>query len=198
MKIILGSSSPRRKNLLENLVEKFEIYAPEIEETAFAEESPIEFCKRISEEKAKSVTEKQSDSEEILIIACDTIVNIDNQIIGKPSNFQDALSIIKKLNGKTHNVISSITLLYINNKKVKSITDVELTQVDFKSLSNNEIVNYLNKFDYMDKAGAYALQEHGSLIIDNINGSISNVIGFPIRLFFKLLFKLNLLDKIFF
>ncbi|MFH0975515.1 MAG: nucleoside triphosphate pyrophosphatase [Spirochaetota bacterium] len=198
MKIVLGSSSPRRKLILESLFEQFEIFAPDIEETALPDESPVEFCKRLSEDKARSIASQVLDSTEKLIIACDTIVNIDNKIIGKPKDFEDAIKILNVLNGKIHTVISGLTLLYINNKKIIGITDAELTEVNFKSLSDKEIINYLGKFDYMDKAGAYAVQEYGTLIIDNINGSITNVIGFPIRLFFKLLSKLNLLDRIFF
>lgn len=197
MKIILGSSSPRRKIILQNLIDKFEIYSPNIEEIASVEETPKQFSERISEEKAKSIIHNNLNPSPVLIISCDTIVTINNKIIGKPLDFLDALNIIKILNGKTHEVISSITLLHIDDAQIRNITESEISRITFKTITNDAIIDYLKKVDYSDKAGAYAIQEYGSSIIKSIDGSITNVIGFPVRLFFRMLAKLNLLEEIF-
>jgi septum formation protein len=175
---------------------KFEVLAPDIEESSYPTESPLQFTKRISKEKAKSIAKLFSNSASTLIISCDTVVNLNNQIIGKPLDFQDAINKITLLNGKQHEVITSITLLIIDNGQSINITDSEITQVKFKNLNQYEIVDYITKINYLDKAGAYAIQEHGNLLVASINGSTTNVIGFPLRLFFKMLTKLNLLEKI--
>ncbi len=195
MKLILASASPRRKILFQNLFDKFEIYAPKIEERAMPGELPDNFTLRISKAKAESIPQSARASSNTLLISCDTIVAINNQIIGKPSDIQDAINTIQILNGKIHDVISSITLLYINNGSAASITESEVSRVTFKDLTDNEIIEYLKKFDYTDKAGAYAIQEHGSSIIESIEGSITNIIGFPLRLFFRMLCEMGILDK---
>jgi septum formation protein len=197
MKIILGSSSPRRKIILQNLINKIEIYSPNIEEIALSKETPIQFSERISEEKAKSILKNISTLSDSLIISCDTIVTINKMIIGKPLDFQDAVNIIKILNGNTHEVISSITLMHIEGVKIRNITDSEVSRITFMKITDAEIIDYLKKINYSDKAGAYAVQEHGDSIIKSIEGSITNVIGFPVRLFFRMLSRLNLLDEIF-
>lgn len=196
MKIILGSSSPRRKEICQHFLNKFEVLAPDIEESSYPTESPLQFTERISKKKAKSIAKSFSDSVSTLIISCDTVVNFNNQIIGKPLDFQDAINKITLLNGKKHEVITSITLLITDNGQSMNITDSEITQVKFKNLNEYEIIDYLKKINYLDKAGAYAIQEHGDLVVASINGSTTNVIGFPLRLFFKMLTKLNLLEKI--
>jgi septum formation protein len=195
MKIILGSSSPRRKTILQNLIDEFEIINPDVKEAALDGETPIRFSERISKEKAGSILKNNSKNSGSLIISCDTIVTIDNRIIGKPINFQDAVNILKILSGKTHEVISSITLVYSNGSKSKNITDSEVSRITFKSIIDEEIIKYLKKIDYMDKAGAYAIQEYGSSLIESIDGSVTNVIGFPVRLFFRMLTKLNLIKE---
>ena len=198
IKIILGSSSPRRKEILQFLIDEFEILTPDIDETAMSLETPFKFCKRISVEKAQSIIQNNSISFPSLIITCDTIVVIDDIIIGKPMDYQDAIKILKKLNGKTHKVISCITLLYIKNiHTIKQLTNSEVSRISFKKITEDDILSYLNKISYSDKAGAYAAQEFGEEIIASINGSVTNVIGFPLRLYFRMLNKLNLLGAIF-
>lgn len=197
MQIVLGSSSPRRKILLKNIIDAFEIFCPNIEEIAAAEETPRQFSERISEEKAKSILPNISNCSPVLIISCDTIVTINNKIIGKPVNFEDAVNILKELNGKTHEVISSITLLYLNGEQIMNITDSEISRITFKSITDSEIDGYLKKITYLDKAGAYAVQEYGDNLIETIDGSLTNIIGFPVRLFFRMLTRLNLIEKIF-
>lgn len=196
MKIILGSASPRRKNILRNIINEFEIIIPSINENTNPGERPYNFCERISAEKAAEVIKYIPDYADSLIISCDTIVTIDNQIIGKPADFTDAVKKIRMLNGKTHKVISSITLLYKKEDQISQLTRSETTNVIFKNISEEEIIEYLNNIDYKDKAGAYAIQDD-KVIIESIKGSITNVIGFPLRLFFKMLACMDLLNIIF-
>ena len=194
MKIILASTSPRRKEILGQLIDKFYICAPQSDEEAIPNEQPLQYVTRISMNKANSIIPHSCEKAPILIIACDTIVSIDNLIIGKPLNYTDAIKKLTMLKGRTHKAISSLTLIY-HNKTVLRKTGYEVSLVTFRDFDDLEIINYLAKIRYMDKAGAYAIQEHGEIIIEKINGSITNVIGFPIRLFFRMLEELNILDK---
>ncbi|MBN2039499.1 MAG: septum formation protein Maf [Spirochaetes bacterium] len=196
MQTILASSSPRRKIILQNYFDNLLIVIPSIDEIARTDEVPVKFCERISKEKARSVSKEINGSDSVLIISCDTIVTIENNIIGKPINLNDAINKINMLSGKMHSVFSSITLLHQESGEKKYLTRTETSNVNFKQLSGNDIVNYLNKINYMDKAGAYAIQEHGDLIINSIQGSMTNIIGFPLRLFFRMLSEMNLLYKL--
>ncbi|MCU0821781.1 MAG: Maf family protein [Spirochaetes bacterium] len=197
MKVILGSSSPRRKEILEGIIGKFEIRIPHVNEELKKGEAPLQYTERISNEKAGSILSNFKNESSFIIITCDTIVSLNNMIFGKPDGLEDARRIINLLSGKTHEVISSITLAVKNADYVKFKTGTEISRVTFRHLNNYDINNYLSKIDYSDKAGAYAVQEHSSMIIEKIDGSISNVKGFPLWLFYKMMDELNLLEIIF-
>ena len=199
MNIILGSSSPRRKDLLGSLGIEFKSISPEINEDLNPMEKPAEYAVRISEEKARAIIENGKNEERpCIIITSDTIVTIGEEILGKPQNFDDAVRMLGMLNNRTHQVISSITIAPYNGESSPPLsTDIESTGVTFKNLSEAEIINYLNKVSYKDKAGSYAIQESGEMIISGFNGSLTNIIGFPLRLFFKMLNTCSLLDEIF-
>lgn len=195
MKIILGSSSPRRKELLSIICENFIQISPDTDETILNEESPINYAKRISIDKLNTLVSEiknKYDLRNYLIITSDTIVTIENNILGKPKNYDNAFDMLNSLNNKEHKVITSLTMQFYKNNKKKIITDFLTTKVKFKNLSKNEIENYLNKTDYHDKAGSYAIQENGELIIEQTTGSISNIVGFPMRLFLKICNNNNL------
>jgi septum formation protein len=197
VKIVLGSSSPRRKEILSNIIDNFDICIPQVDEDIGYGENPLDYSNRISREKVEYIREANlSNGESRLIISCDTVVTIDKMIIGKPRDYEDALKKIGILNGKTHRVISSITLS-LERENTQMITGSEITEITFKNLSRDEMIQYLNSINYQDKAGAYALQENGELIIKKIRGSVTNVIGFPLRLFFRLLSALNIVALVF-
>ena len=200
MIIILGSSSPRRRELLGNIIEHFEILVPLTEEAPRPHELPVEFTNRISREKMDSILSMdRGRGNPQLLITSDTIVSIEGQILGKPSNYEDALHKLTLLKGRTHRVITSITLLYLNSNSSmdnKILTGHEITEVTFKNLTLRDLEDYLKKIDYMDKAGAYAVQDYGSIIIQNIQGSFTNIIGFPLRLFFSMMADMGI-DKFF-
>ena len=197
MRVILASSSPRRKELLKNIIPEFDIIIPDADERVLPGEEPGTHAERVSELKAWGTANKISAiDKEYLIIASDTIVTIDGIIIGKPSDFDDAVNILESLSGRTHYVISAITIL-LSREGLQVFTSSEKTAVTFKNLNSDEIRAYLGRIEYLDKAGAYAAQEYGNLIIEKIEGSVTNVIGFPLRLFFALLAGQDLLDEYF-
>lgn len=194
MMIVLGSSSPRRKELLSHLVSSFEIKTADIDESVIPGESPLDHCRRLAEEKGAAVINQLGDvKEECLSITSDTIVTAQEKILGKPKDRDDAFRIINFLSGKSHQVITAVTLsLQKNGKQWTSTTGHETTQVIFKELSGADINRYLDLIHFSDKAGAYAIQEHGELIIESIDGSRSNVIGFPEKLFTDMLKDMKL------
>ncbi|MFC1669420.1 nucleoside triphosphate pyrophosphatase [Spirochaetota bacterium] len=200
MKVILGSSSPRRKIILGNIIEKLEIISPQIEEKQIQGEKPIDFSLRISKEKNISIIENTVVTQyPSLIITSDTIVELNNKILGKPSDFDDAVNTLTLLSNNVHNVITGISLSLLAGPKkvIQSITDYEITSVKFRKLSGENITDYLKIIKYNDKAGAYAYQEHGSMIIEDVNGSITNIIGFPLRLFFRMINEISLWQSLF-
>ncbi len=175
MKIILASGSPRRKELLGCFFKEMEIIKPDIDETFDPAFSPEEAVKLISLKKALAVKEKTGS--ELPIIAADTIVVIDNTILGKPASPSDAFRMIKLLSGKEHYVFTGFTISY----KEETISKTVSTKVIFKKLTDEEIDGYIKTGEPFDKAGAYAIQGIGAFMVEKIDGSHSNVIGLPVK-----------------
>ena len=200
MNIILGSSSPRRKSIVGGLVDGFRIAHPEIDETPMESEAPETFAVRISEEKSRAILASGAiNAYPSLIITADTIVTIDGLVIGKPTDFNDAVAMISRLNGRTHRVITALTLLAAERAgDHRIVSGRESTEVQFKRLDRDGIVQYLSAIDYLDKAGSYAFQEHGGMIVEGYRGSATNIIGFPLRLFFSMLSDMGLVNDVFF
>ena len=173
MRIILASGSPRRRELLKSLGLEFEVYKPDVDEHALDDESPSELCTRLSRLKAHAGAEKFHDS---LIIAADTIVVIDDLILGKPKDRHDAFMMLKRLQGRWHEVITGVSVCMKGN----IISHDEHTQVKFRELSDSEIQAYISTGECDDKAGAYAVQGYGSLLVERIDGDYFNVVGLPL------------------
>ncbi len=193
MKIVLASASPRRKEMLGNIFPDFETLAPNVDESPFSFETPIEHAKRLSYLKATTIfaiTQKQYQHQ--LVIASDTIVVLNNDILGKPKDYSDAFRMLSLLSGNTHAVCTAITMIHALETKCETITQTEVTNVTFKKLSEDDIARYLAMIEWRDKAGSYAAQHGGELIIANIDGSFTNVIGFPLRRFFAMMATLGL------
>ncbi len=173
-KLILASSSPRRKEILkrENLV--FEIkYPPNLVEETLTSD-PVEHVLILSKEKAESVSGQTGEG---IILGADTVVVLDEDILGKPQDKEEAFLILKKLSGRTHKVYTGITLL--NKYNGKTISDFDCTEVKFNPLEDQKIVAYVDTGEPMDKAGAYGIQGMGSFLVESINGNLDNVIGLP-------------------
>lgn len=175
MKIILASGSPRRKEMLECFFKDMEIIKPDIDETFDPNLTPEEAVKAISLKKATAVKEKLDS--ELPIIAADTIVVINNTILGKPASQSDAFRMIRTLSGKNHSVFTGFTIIYANQKISVSVS----TKVTFKNLTDEEITGYIETGEPFDKAGAYAIQGIGAFMVEKIDGSHSNVIGLPMK-----------------
>ena len=190
MEIILASASPRRKEILQNTKLKFEIQKSDIEEVILENESPESMVVRLSYEKAYDVAQKNKDK---LVIGADTIVALDNEVLGKPKDKEEAYQMIKKLSNKTHKVITGISLINISHGMV--VNDYVVSLVTFKDLSEDSIKDYINTNESLDKAGAYGIQGYGALLVDNIQGDYFNIVGLPISKLSDLLkdhFDINL------
>lgn len=192
MQIILASASPRRKELLSQLGLEFTIVIPHVDEKTRQGEHPEDFCRRISMDKAAIVSQDYPDA---LIIAADTIVVIDGKILGKPHENKEARAYLTLLEGRTHEVYTGYTIMY----KGESRTKVIRTRVHFRSMSEEEILWYIATGEPLDKAGAYAVQGIGSIFVDRLEGSYTNVIGLPLSdLYYDLKgfgIVLDLIDK---
>ena len=185
MKVILASASPRRKEILQNTKLNFDI-----QEVILENESPEDMVVRLAYEKAFDVAKRNTDR---LVIGADTIVALDNEVLGKPKDQNEAYQMIKRLSNKTHKVITGISL--INLKENKIIKDYVVSFVTFKDLSEDSIKDYINTNESLDKAGAYGIQGYGALLVKNIQGDYFNIVGLPISRLSDLLknhFDINL------
>jgi len=184
--VYLASKSPRRKKLLSQLNIKFKVINIHFNETGKNGESPSGMVKRLSKEKMAKAREIIHDG---VIITADTIVVIDNKILGKPKDKKDAEKILKKLSGRTHTVYTGFSVF--NSANNKFITEYEKTNVAFRKLEQNEIDNYIASGTPMDKAGAYGIQDDfGAVFIKKINGDYYNVVGLPLSSLYDSLKKI--------
>lgn len=191
-KIILASSSPRRKQLLEGLGVRFKVIPSNIEEKMNPRLGVHAQTKRFASEKASEVA-RQFVGEDTIIIAADSIVFCDGEQMGKPTSLQDAKRMLKKQSGKKEEVVTGFTIL--DCKTMKSVTKSVGTFLWVRKLSQKEIDAYLKKEDVFDKAGAYAIQGVGELLFEKVEGDYSNVLGLPLTPLYKELkkFGVNLL-----
>lgn len=197
IRIILASQSRDRKKLFERIMIPFEIRVSSLNEEKFKKEidNPIKLVKVLAKEKAKNVKATLNGKQDSLIIAADTIVEYKNQIIGKPKNRDDAFKILKKLMGSHHNLITGIGIAHSTEGDI--ITDYDITKVKFAGLSDEEIWEYIATEEWKGRAGAYSIRDRASLFIERIEGSPSNVIGFPMYKLYSLIndqFNINLLS----
>lgn len=181
MEIILASNSPRRREILSQLGIKYEVISSKYEEK-IKNIQPEDLVMCFAEGKAMSVA--KDVVEEALIIGADTIV-YNNGIMGKPKNFDDAVKMLKSLSGVFHTVISGVSV--ISTPSLRKITAYEKTLVKFKDITEEEILSYISTGEPMDKAGAYAIQGIGSLLVEKINGCYFNVMGLPVYRLSKML-----------
>ncbi|MBE6760716.1 MAG: septum formation inhibitor Maf [Ruminococcaceae bacterium] len=168
--LILASNSPRRKELLSMLGYEFCVKASDCDENTTIT-NPAELVKELSLRKAKAVEINKEDT----IIGSDTVVAINDKILGKPTDKKDAIDMLKMLSGKTHTVYTGITIL--NN--ITEITECISCDVTFKNMTDEEIKMYVDSGEPMDKAGAYGIQGKGSAFVEKINGDYFAVVGFP-------------------
>ena len=173
MQIILASGSPRRRELFSQLGLDFEVVIPHVDESTRIGEHPEDFCSRISMDKALRIAHNNMNA---LVIAADTIVVVDDRILGKPENKKEAAEYLMLLENRMHDVYTGYTII----NRQKNITRAIRTRVFFRSMTAGEVSWYVSTGEPMDKAGAYAVQGTGSVFIDKIEGSYTNVIGLPL------------------
>lgn len=179
--IILASASPRRRELLSLIFNDYKVVPSEFdEETVPADLKPREHVVYSSLMKARDVAKRNCDS---LIIGADTIVVIDDRILGKPKDSSDAARMLRLLSGRKHQVITGLTLIQNNLER----SSFECTDVNFRKLSDQIISRYIACGEPMDKAGAYAIQGYGSVLIESIAGCYFNVVGLPLYKLSKML-----------
>ncbi len=174
-KIILASSSPRRKELLEMTGLKFSVDGVDYEERMDSGLQPHPLARFLSREKAKAAAKKYSNA---IIIAADTFIVLKGRLLGKPKTKKEAVKMLGSLNGKVHSVITGFTVIDASKRRTLS-RSVE-TKVWFKKLTGDEIDSYVRTGEPMDKAGAYGIQGLGAVIVKKIEGDYFNVIGLPL------------------
>ena len=186
-RIILASGSPRRKELLGSLGVDFTVIKPDVDEKSFdlAHCTPAEKVCFLADVKAKAVFEKHSGN---IVIGADTLVALNNAIFEKPDDEADALRMLKALQGTTHTVYSAIAVYHPDGRHV---CDYLATDVTFIPMSDEHIRRYIATGEPMDKAGAYAIQGHGSVQIEKINGCYFNVVGMSLYLLDQLFARLG-------
>lgn len=178
MKIVLASASVRRHELLERLYKEFDIIVSEFDEAGVIYNGiPEEYVKQLSKGKALEVY--KLIKEPAIIIAADTIVVYDNNVLLKPKDKDDAYNMLKKLSGNLHYVYSGITVVNTYNNKI--ISEAVVTEVKFSNLNDAEIDEYIKTGEPMDKSGAYGIQGYGGVFVEKINGCYYNVVGLPLN-----------------
>ncbi|OJU15750.1 MAG: septum formation protein Maf [Clostridiales bacterium 43-6] len=173
---ILASASPRRKELILNLPYSFRIETKETDEILDPDAMPEENVMAIARQKAAAVAQDNRDS---LVVGCDTVVVYDSLILGKPKDAKDAGRMLRLLSGNTHRVYTGVSLI-LRSKKLSHSFFV-CTEVSFKQLTEDEINRYVATEEPLDKAGAYGIQQYGSLFVEKIHGDYFNVVGLPIN-----------------
>jgi nucleoside triphosphate pyrophosphatase len=174
-RIILASASPRRKELLEKIGLKFEVAPSNYAEDMRSKLSPDELARSISLEKAKMVASKRKNA---IVIAADTFIVSRGKILGKPNTPAEARKMLMMLKGKSHSVITGFTILDTDKNKV--LTKSVETIIHIKNLTSEEVDAYVKSKEPLDKAGAYAIQGLGSVIVERIEGDYFNVMGLPL------------------
>lgn len=188
MEIILASQSPRRKEILSKIVSNFDIAVSDFDESSVKFNGDIEaYVKELAMCKAKVVA--QDIKKHTIVIAADTIVVLKNKILGKPKNKKEAECMLKALSGNNHKVYTGLCVIDTANDKV--LQEAVFTKVKFSKLTNKEIQEYIDTGSPMDKAGAYGIQDFGSVFVEKIEGCYYNVMGLPINVLYNVLKTLD-------
>lgn len=180
--LILASSSPRRRQLLETIGLKFSIVVSDVDETFAPSLAPAEVVKNLAQRKAQAVAARYTQngvSDDTLILAADTIVVHEGTILGKPTDKQQAIEMLTRLQGQTHEVFTGVCLVRLPDGEMEAVT--ERTLVTMGALDQEEIVRYVDSGDPLDKAGSYGIQGPGATLIERIEGDYFTVVGLPVR-----------------
>ncbi|MBC8001315.1 MAG: septum formation protein Maf [Opitutaceae bacterium] len=174
--IILASVSPRRSELLREMGVEFQVVPSDAAEIHNEHLTAREICQINAYRKARVIAKRYPD---MLVIGADTLVCLGVSLFGKPRDLRDAERMLAGLSGKTHQVVTGVCLIHLRAHRQRIFADT--TDVTFRALSTEQIRDYLAKISPLDKAGAYAIQDHGAMIVERIDGSYSNVVGLPVE-----------------
>ncbi|AIE85215.1 Maf family protein [Fimbriimonas ginsengisoli] len=175
--VVLASGSPRRRELLSQLVKEFEVVVSDVDESVLPEESAGDLAERLAGEKARAVSLLRPGA---LVIGGDTVVTLpgpERQILNKPNDVEEAVDMLRRLSGRAHQVITGVSVVWAYGAVAFQAT----TEVEFRKLTDEEIHAYVATGEPMDKAGAYAIQGGAGRFVQAVEGSMSNVIGLPIE-----------------
>ena len=175
MRLVLASRSPRRADLLTRAGYQFEIAPADIDERVIGGETPVEHVRRLAREKAAVVAHDHSTS---IVLGADTVVVVDDVVLGKPFDDADAAGMLRRLSGRTHAVLTGVALHTPQDERC----DVESTRVTFRELTAGDLAWYVGSGEPAGKAGAYAIQGRASRFVTRIEGSYTNVVGLPVCL----------------
>jgi septum formation protein len=187
-KLILASGSPRRAEILTAVGWQFAKQVADVDESTRTGETPENYVQRLAREKALAVAALHEDG---LILGADTTVVINNEIIGKPVDLDDAREMLRKLSGNWHEVLTGVSLVKVAGGEFAAQVAFERTRVKFAELSDEEIAFLVENGSPLDKAGAYAVQAQAALFIEGIEGDYWNVVGLPVHLVYELLKKIK-------
>lgn len=197
--IILGSASPRRRELLHQIGLEFTVIKSDCEER-ITSDVPKEVVCELSLQKATDVFSKVGagaysamQKQEVLVIGSDTVVALENEILGKPSDQEEAVSMLKRLQGKVHQVYTSVSFLWEEDGAVQEHTFYEVTNVEVLPMTEEEILYYVSLNTCMDKAGAYGIQNEFACFVKGIQGDYNTVVGLPVGSVYQELKKLGFL-----
>lgn len=173
--LILASNSPRRRELLKQIGLDFIVDPADVDESILPGETPEVYAVRVALDKARAAASRTKNG---IVIGADTIVVLDNMILGKPKDSADAAIMLRMLSGKVHRVVTGLAIVDAASGKME--TRVEITNVLFRNLSERDIASYVATGEPLDKAGAYGIQGKGALLINRIEGCYFNVVGLPL------------------
>lgn len=180
MAIILASQSPRRRELLRRIISDFDVVPADINEEVRGYFTPLDYVLTMAAQKAAHIAKQYPND---LVIGSDTIVTIDNEILGKPTSREDAFRMLRQLSGRTHKVYTSVVLMKDDQESSATVP----ATVEFYDLTDEEINRYLDTKEYTDKAGAYGIQEQGALLVKSIQGDYYSIMGLPIATLYRML-----------
>lgn len=183
MNLILASQSPRRRELLELFHIPFDIQVADIDESMDPAKDPASEVARVSLAKARAICAKPEDT----VIAADTIVVLEGNVLGKPTSPEHAAAMLRSLSGKDHQVMTGVTVLHGS----RVMTHTEITDIHFRPLSEKEIANYVATGEPMDKAGAYGIQGGAALFAEKMHGDYYNVMGLPLCRLWQMLHSIS-------
>lgn len=177
MRLVLASSSPRRKALLEMAGLAFETQTPDVDETRLPNEGPAPYVERVARAKAEAVA-----GQGLLVVAADTSVAYEGRLMGKPGHPEEARTMLRRLQGAVHEVFTGLAVAAWDEGGATIRSLVDTAEVEFLPMTEDEIADYVDSGEPMDKAGAYALQGRGALHVKSVTGSPYTVIGLPVHL----------------